>query len=181
MSRINLKNVGSEILFVWDSEGVSPVGDWTTVLWRKYACTADPSVISIPQLVEQESVELRACYLAWIYDLGEAQIDGRRVIDHLSLRSGLSYWWMSSLSEKFNASGVSQIDDAIKALALEMLVVARHAKSIVLISANHRLAACVHGMCLRKGLSYEWRPIHALSNKFNLRSLYKALPQAWQA
>lgn len=176
----NSADKGSTLL-VWDADGAPPLGDWTTVLWRQYASVKDPSIISIAQLVEQKADELRVRYLAWIHDLGEARIDGRRVIDHLSLRPGFSYWWMSSLAQKFNASGASQIDNAIKALALEMLVVALQAKSIVLISGNHRLADCVQGMCLTKGLSYEWRPVKASAIKGNRHSLYRSLPHAWRA
>lgn len=169
------------VLLIWDDEGAPPAGDWTTVLWRQYADIEDPSVISIAQIVEQKADELRARYLAWIYDLGEARIDGKRVIDHLSLRPGFSYWWMSSLAQKFNVSGTSLIDDAIKALALEMLVIARQTTSIVFISKNHRLAACMREMCHARGISYEWRPVRALANKHNLRTLYQSLPYAWRA
>lgn len=168
-------------LFVWDADGAPPIGDWTTVLWRQYAGVENSGVISIPELVEQEADELRTRYLAWIHDLGEARIGGRRVIDHLSLRPGFSYWWMSSLAQKFNASGVSQIDDAIKALALERLVVARQATSIVLTSGNRRLADCVQKMCHAKSLSYEWRPVKALATQHNYLSLYQSLPHSWQA
>ena len=168
-------------LLVWDDEGSPPLGEWTTVLWRQYADVKNSSVISIAQMVEQNADELRARYLAWIYDLGEARIGERRVIDHLSLRPGFSYWWMSSVAQKFNISGVSQIDDAIKALALEMLVVARQTTSIVLISENHRLAACLQEMCHKKSISYEWRPGKALTNKYNLHWLYRSLPHAWRA
>lgn len=164
------------VLLVWDDEGIPPTGDWTAVLWRQYADDDDSSVISITQLVEQKAEELRARYLAWIHDLGEAQIDGKRVIDHLSLRPGFSYWWMSSLAQKFNISGTSLIDDAIKALALEMLVIARQTTSIVFISKNHRLAACMREMCHARGISYEWRPARALVKKYNLRALYQSLP-----
>lgn len=183
MSKSGLKKSAykGEVLHVWDADGSPPVGDGTIVLWRQYASIQYPAAISIPEIVERHADALRASYLAWIHDLGEARIDGRRVIDHLSLRPGFSYWWMSSLAQKFNASGASQIDNAIKALALEMLVVARQAKSIVLISGNHRLADCVQGMCLTKGLSYEWRPVKALANKYNLRALYQSLPHAWRA
>ena len=168
-------------LFVWDAEVSPPVGDWTIVLWRQYAGVKNPGVISIPELVEQKADELRARYLAWIYDLGEARIDGKRVIDHLSLRPGFSYWWMSSLAQKFNISGASQIDDAIKALALEMLVIARQATTIVLTSGNRRLADCVQEMCRAKNISYEWRPVKALATKYNYPSLYQLLPHACRA
>lgn len=170
------------VLLVWDDEGIPPTGDWTAVLWRQYSDENDPSVISIAQLVEQKAEELRARYLAWIYDLGEARIDGKRVIDHLSLRPGFSFWWMSSLAQKFNISGTSLIDDAIKALALEMLVIARQPTSLVFISENHRLAACFREMCHARGISYEWRPVRALVNKkYNLRTLYQSLPYTLRA
>jgi len=169
------------VLLVWDDEGASPPGEWTTVLWRQYATGNNPTIISIVQLVEQNANELRARYLAWIYDLGEARIGGKKVVDHLALRPGFSYWWMSSLAQKFNVSGNSHIDDAIKALALEMLVVARQTTSIVLISGNRRLAACVKEMCHTKKLSYEWRPIKNMARKYSFRSLYQTLPYAWRA
>ncbi len=168
-------------LLVWDADGAPPVGDWTAVLWRQYAGVENSEVISIPELIEQEADELRVRYLAWIHDLGETRIGGRRVIDHLSLRPGFSYWWMGSLAQKFNASGASWIDDAIKALALEMLVVARQATSIVLISGNHRLAACVRHFCRTRGFSYEWRPVKASATTGSRRSLYRSLPHSWQA
>lgn len=178
---INLISSGKDMLFIWDADGVPPVGNWTTVLWAEYASHADPSVVSIPQLVDQHSDYLRSRYLAWIHNLGELRIDGRRVVNLLALRSGFSYWWMTSLAQKFNASGSSHINDAIKALALEMFVVARQVKSIVLISRNHNLGLCVQGMCLRKGLSYEFRPIRPLPYKYNLRSLYRSLPHPLRA
>jgi surface carbohydrate biosynthesis protein (TIGR04326 family) len=169
------------MLLVWDAEGTPPAGDWTTVLWRQYAASEDPSVISIARLVEQESDELRSRYLAWIYDLGEARVIGEKVLDHLVLRPGFSYWWMSSLAQKFNVSGVSLIDDAIKTLALEKLVVARQAASVVLISSNRLLAECLQGMCRTKRLDCECRLVKNIAPSSKIRSSYYSLPHSWQA
>ncbi len=58
------------------------------------------SVHSLPVYVEKHSNRLRDKYLAWIHDLGESQISGKRLIDHLALEEGLSYWWMTLLVEK---------------------------------------------------------------------------------
>ena len=143
---------GKEVtLLVWDAEGPPPVGDWTTVLWRKYAGVGDPAVISITQQVDLEADELRKRYLAWIYDLGETRFNGIRAIDHLSLRPGFSYWWMSSLAQKFNVAEGSLINDAIKALAFERLVATRQANAVVLISGNRQLADCVEQFCCIRG------------------------------
>lgn len=169
------------MLFVWDAEGVPPTGDWTTVLWSAYANVKDATVISVPELVELHAGELKARYLAWIHDLGVSTVAGMRVVDHLAIRPGFSYWWMSSLAQKFNVSGVSQIDDAIKALALERLVVARQATSIVLVSGNPRLAVCVQDFCRKSGINYEFRQARAIQEKRNYRSLYQLLPHACRA
>jgi surface carbohydrate biosynthesis protein (TIGR04326 family) len=169
-------------LLIWDVEGESPQFDGTIVLWRQYAGVDDPFVISMPQQVERQAEELRARYLAWVHDLGEAQIRGKRVIDHLELRPGLSYWWMSSPAQKFSFSETSGINDAIKTLALEALVAMRQANSIVLTSGNCRLAACLQGFCGTAGLSFEWRRVPVSGTpETGLRSLYRLLPLTWQA
>lgn len=170
-----------ETLLVWDAEGAPPSGDWTIVLWRQYADSENSALISIARLVEQESDELRARYLAWIYDLGEAEIKGKRVLDHLALRPGFSYWWMGSLTQKFNVSGGSLIDDAIKALAFEKLVVARQAATVILISSNRHLAECLQKMCRVKNLACEWRPVKRQVSSLKIRSSYNSLPCSWQA
>ncbi len=168
-------------LLIWDAEGPPPQGDGTTVLWRQYASTDDPALVSIPQQVEQQADVLRARYLAWIHDLGVARIDGRRVIDQLVLRPRFSYWWMTSPAQKFNASGSSGIDDAIKALALEALVAGRQPSSIVLVSGNRKLAACLQHYCRAVQLGFEWRPAPALAIECKRSSLYQALPHTVQA
>lgn len=170
----------NDVLLIWDADGLPPVGDWTTVLWRQYSSSSqDPAAISIPQHVEHHSDELRARYLGWIHDLGEMRIGAKTVIDHLELRPGFSYWWMSSLAQKFNASGTSNINDILKAMVLEKILDCRQATSIVLCSKNRDLAAVVQDLCRATGLGYEWRLGQDLSS--NHQSVYKSLPHLWQA
>jgi surface carbohydrate biosynthesis protein (TIGR04326 family) len=115
MAEYGLESVANtgHTLLVWDAEGLPPTGDWTTVLWNGFEKDNDPSTISIPTLAEEQSDILRRRYLAWIYELGETDIIGKRLIDHLELRPGFSYWWMMSMAQKFNALGIPQIDNAI--------------------------------------------------------------------
>ena len=80
---------------VWDREGTPPQGIWIPILWSSFAEDKDSTSYSIPRLVEAQADLLRARYLAWIYDLGEAHIGGKRLVDHLELRPGFSYWWMT--------------------------------------------------------------------------------------
>lgn len=166
---------------IWDREGSPPPVDGTTVLWRQYVGAGEPNVISIPLLVEEQAETLRSRYLAWIHDLGEAVIGGGRVIDQLSLRPGFSYWWMSSLAQKFNASGTSGIECAIKALALEVLLATHQPSSIILISGNHRLAACLQNHCCNIGTDFVWRSVSVREGGGIHSSLYRSLPRSWQA
>ena len=143
-------------LLVWDAEGSPPAGNWTTVLWSGFGEASDSTIISVPKLVEEHADTFKARYLAWIHELGETRINGKRLIDHLELRPGFSYWWMTSLAQKFNVSGISQIDNAIKAFALEGLIAERKPMSIILVSGNGKIASTLRSFCQNLGLRFEW-------------------------
>jgi surface carbohydrate biosynthesis protein (TIGR04326 family) len=175
-------NLGVDgVLLVWDVEEVAPQGDWTTVLWRDYAKIFEPNVISIPMLVEKHSDELRKRYLAWVYELGETKINGKRVVDHLNLRSGFSYWWMTSIGQKYNCLNTSQINNAIKLLVLETLLTKRQIKSIKLKSCNKELAETLKIFCRKIGLTFEWEIVSKVPEPIsNIRYLYNSLPHSFR-
>lgn len=169
-------------LLIWDAEGVPPVGDWTTVLWSSFDKTDDPSSISMPKLVDEQAETFRARYLAWVYELGETRINGTRLIDHLELRPGFSFWWMTSLAQKFNASGTSQIDNAIKAFALERLVSENRIISIDLVSSNSKLASTLKNFCQKLSLGFKWNFAKPAEKPKPLaRLIYHTLPYPFQA
>lgn len=62
------------------------------VFWRSYEVSSNAT--QIPFLVEGNAESLCARYLAWVYEPGEAIAGNARVVDHLELRPGFSYWWM---------------------------------------------------------------------------------------
>ena len=142
-------------LLVWDSESDPPEGKFTTILWRSYSGSSSiSSVISLPSIVDLKRVELRDKYLAWIYQLGELKHQGKRVIDHLLLRPNLSYWWMSSLPQKFNIADHSHINDSIKALAFEEIISEIEPKFVVLRTGNVNLANCLECLCREHSLKF---------------------------
>lgn len=168
-------------LLVWDAEGPAPVGNWTTMLWRQYADIKNPNDVSIVQIVDEKADELRSKYLAWIYDLGEAEIEGKRVVDHLSIRPGFSYWWTSSIGQKFNCSGTSQINDAIKALALEEFVGKHKFTDIFLTSDNRRLAHCIDHFCQSNAINFRFKKTKAICKKGLAKLLFDSLPGSIRA
>ena len=84
-------------IVVWDAPADPPSAEglW---YWRKYA--PDDRAESVPRYLESHGERLRARYLAFIHELGERQIDGRRLVEHLDLGDGFSFWWMTQLAEK---------------------------------------------------------------------------------
>lgn len=169
-------NFRNDVLLIWDSKSPPPKGDWNTVLWCQHADRYDANQVSIFDIVEKNSDVLRARYLAWIYELGESKIAGKRVIDHLSIRPEFSYWWTSSLAQKFNCSGTSQINNSIKALALESLFVGTNFKSVILNSENIILANVISGFCLKKNINFEFHKIKSVQKIIPSKLLLRLLP-----
>ncbi|MBU0764976.1 MAG: hypothetical protein KJ607_09095, partial [Bacteroidetes bacterium] len=145
-----------DTLLVWDAEGNPPAGNHATVLWNSFGNKDSSGLISIPGIIEENSEAYRARYLAWIYETGESRIGGRRIVDHLELRPGFSFWWMTSLAQKFNISGTSQIINAVKLFVLEDLISKYDIKSIIFVSGNKRLAEVLRTFCKKLNLKFNW-------------------------
>jgi len=168
-------------LFVWDTEGPPPIGDWTTVLWSGFGDGGAPDAISIPKLVEEHADALRARYLAWIYELGETHLNGKRLVDHLELRPGFSYWWMTLLVEKSYGKS-DRLYDAIRFFLLEDLAQSLHTGRIILVSGDQTIAATFKKWCRRGGISFEWEQFNCFNKQISLKArTFRLLPYMLQS
>lgn len=178
--------MSSNRMLIWDS-GAKPTtdickGKENIVFWRSYSTHGLPGSVSIPRWVEDHAESLRKRYLAWIYEIGETVIRGKRLVDHMQLRSGFSSWWMSLLAEKCNFAKSPQIDDAVRLLAFTDWMNSRNTERVVLVSSNAALAECLKCWCSRKGIGFEWRRGKNKTLPVSpLRRLYARLPHALQA
>jgi surface carbohydrate biosynthesis protein (TIGR04326 family) len=169
-------------LFVWDADGMPPIGNWIVVLWRSLQADVSLGAVSIPLLVERNSDSLRASYLAWIYELGERKVHGQSLADYLQVRPGFSFWWMSLLAEKCSYSKSPQIADAIRFMALVQWVGGHSPAKVVLVSANRALVKCVRLWCAGLGLAFEWRQMSVKPVKMPwIRRIYELLPHPLRA
>ena len=169
-------------LLVWDAIDSPPEGDWFTVLWSSFEDGDSTNSLSIPKLVEEHADELRARYLAWLYELGETHIQGRRIVDHLELRPGFSYWWMTLLAEKCNFAKSPHIDDAIKFLAFKSWAAEQSTDCVALVTSKEPLAECIRSWCTNAGISFEWQRLPPKSEPVSwLKRVYQFLPHALQA
>jgi surface carbohydrate biosynthesis protein (TIGR04326 family) len=172
-------------ILIWDS--VESLPDCfeeiqNLVLWRSYITHGFSSAVSIPQLVEDHADVLRKRYLAWVHEIGETIIRGKRLIDQMQLRPGFSVWWMSLLAEKCNFAKSTQIDDAIRLLAFTDWMDKKNTKRMVLVSSNEALAECLKRWCSRKGIGFEWRRgTNKNISSTRLSWFYARLPHALRA
>jgi len=166
---------------IWDDEGVPPNGKWIPVLWRSYGEGGDLTH-SIPRLVEEQADTLRSRILAYIYEIGDAQIKGKRLVDHLELRRGFSYWWMTLIVEKSNTYKSPQIINVLKMLVLEDLVRNHSVSAIILVSGNKTLEQAFRLWCKNAGLVFEWRPSRGRTESASrIKRVYRSLPQPMQS
>jgi surface carbohydrate biosynthesis protein (TIGR04326 family) len=169
-------------LIIWDNEGVASFDDETLLLWNSCCESASPKTISIPSLVEDRAEVLRQRYLAWIYDLGETRIRGRSLTEHLELRPGFSYWWMTLLAEKCNYSKSPQIDTAVKMMAFDEWAERQPICRIRLVSANAALVECFRLWCAKYEVKFEWQPGSQIENRSTwFRRIHNALVPWMQA
>ncbi|MBF0231412.1 MAG: carbohydrate biosynthesis protein [Desulfamplus sp.] len=143
-------------VFIWDQDDDPPHGNGNTILWRNYGAKTRKDVFSIPHYIENRSDQLKTRYLAWIHELGEATINDRRLVDHLELRPGFSFWWMTLLVEK-NYTKSSGMYDAFRLLALEELTASFSFNKIILVSGNSKLAKVIENWCSSLKADFEWR------------------------
>ena len=167
---------------IWDAEGPPPPSGKVTLLWRGFDNGVMPSFVSIPTLVEANAEVFRKRYLAWVYELGETLIKGKRLIDHLELRSGFSYWWMTAFVEKCNYSKSPHVDDAIRLMAFDDWAANRVVARVVLATANRQLAECMKLWCAKSDVLFEWQCTYKQPVQLSwVRRAYHSFPLSLQA
>ena len=148
--------------------------------WNGYV--ESEGVRSLLQHVEAHGERLRRKYLAWIHELGDSRIAGRRLVEHLELDAGLSYWWMTLLVEK-SPWKTPSINDAIRLLALEEVVAQHSPATLRVVTADRRIRDAVADLCRNLGIVHEWhRPAGNTSRRtLKFADVYRALPRPVRA
>ena len=178
-----MQEKSSKILFVWDSdEKLSLPSNDDVLNWQSYENSDLDNVFSIQKIIEKNAEDLRSKYLTYIYALGEVLVNGKRVVDHLELRPGFSYWWMTLLTEKCNFAKSPQIDNAIKILALKDWLAKKKYTKIKLVSSNKQLAISIGLLSEEMKLDFSLkRLIEVSNNKLSPKLVFHFLPRIIKA
>lgn len=168
----------SALIILWDSNTKPPQHPGLTYTWDGYS--EQETVRSLYRYVEAHGERLREKYLSWIHELGQSRIRQKRLIDHLVIQDGLSYWWMTLFVEKSPWKSPA-IKDAIRLFAVEEIILRDKPKKLQLVSVNQKLHQVLSGLCQNSGIAYEWKsPPGAPKRKWSLSGIYQALPMFLQ-
>jgi surface carbohydrate biosynthesis protein (TIGR04326 family) len=158
---------------VWDQAGIAPTTADKVLCWQSY--TGGGTCSSVPRYLEDHAERIRQKYLAFIHDLGERQISGKRVVDHLDLEDGFSLWWMTLLAEKSPLKS-PRIYDCLRLIALEEMLTEELPSDLLLISSDKTLAQAMHRLCQGLGIGFRCRLASGSNARWSLRRIYVALP-----
>jgi surface carbohydrate biosynthesis protein (TIGR04326 family) len=122
-------------------------------LWHGYH--EKQGIRSISAYAEANGDRLKRKYLKWIYDLGQTKINNKNLINHLKLKDGFSFWWMTLLVEK--SVWKSAIYESIRLLALEEMLIEDKPNEVTLVHTDPILDRSIKIICRNLGLRYRWR------------------------
>ncbi len=169
-------------IHIWDSQLPVKSSNAQLLLWCSYDENLNKKIVSVQKLVEDNYTVLKQQYLSWIYSLGETRSQGKRIIDHLQIRPGFSFWWMTLISEKCNYSASPQITDAIRLLAFNLWSLDNQIDSVRITSDNKALVECVQYWCRERKIRFSWDGRSERKAKSSiLRKLYHVLPHTLRA
>jgi surface carbohydrate biosynthesis protein (TIGR04326 family) len=154
----------SDVL-IWDSEFPAPSNYQVVILWRQFADSGqEVSCISLPEYIELHADRLHDRFLGFVHDLGNTQIKGKSVQDHLTVTPSMSYWWMTLFaSTRWNDS--SRTTEAIKLLALEEILNSRSWVELELASEDRSIQHSIQRLCVANGKSFRSDPIPKQKSK----------------
>lgn len=143
----------SDVL-IWDSELPAPSNYQLVVLWQQFADKGqEVSRISLPEYIELHADRLHDRFLGFVHDVGNTQLKGKSVQDHLTVTPSMSYWWMTLFaSTRWNDS--SRTTEAIKLIALEEILNNRSWVELELVSGDRSIQHSVQRLCVANRKSF---------------------------
>ncbi len=125
-----------------------------TYLWNGHEDS--DAARSLFAYVERDGEYFRARYLNWIHGISERTVAGRSILSHLALNDGLSYWWLTQLSEKSQYS--SPVEDVVRLFAIERLLTEKRSEGLRYVGSSTRLTAILQTLCERRRILFEHQP-----------------------
>ena len=162
---------------VWDraEQPINFVDD--ILLWQGYS--TNDNFFSIPGYIEEHANDLRAKYLAFVHDLGETNLKGKKIVEHLDIGNDFSLWWMTTLAEKSPFKS-PKIYDCLRLIALEEILLLKKPSKLFLNSSDRDLIVAMRQICKLLNITFSWKAATKTKIKWSVRHLFKNMPHTLQ-
>jgi len=165
----------NEALTLWDCEA-EPLQNAPELHYRWNGYEESATTHSLFRYVENRDTHFRSKYLAWVHELGETRVQGKRVVDHLARPDGSSDWWVTPLVEQSPWKSPS-IMDALRLFALEEILRERRPRVLHVVSGNRTLKTAVENICRSLNVVCETRtPSPVTQRRPVFSTIRRALP-----
>ncbi len=148
------------------------VAEAPVILWNNASCA--PGQFSIPALLEERAIPIRARYLSIISALGRMEIDGVPLHRCLQDDTGNNFWWMGLLAEK-SPFKTPDLYRSLKMLTLEELLCSQRPAALSLYSEDCRLVEAISALCKDLGIAI------VIAHKPSLRAWISSPKSLWEA
>lgn len=143
-----------KILIVEDDISHEYIVDSTVIWWNK-SCANGQNCISITQYVENNSDYFKTKYLEWNAAFLKSKVGDITLEKYYQIEKGISFFWFTSLGQRCNIVEKSQINNAIKLLALEDIIKEFCVDEVVLLSNSNELIATIQDYCQNGGIKFK--------------------------
>jgi surface carbohydrate biosynthesis protein (TIGR04326 family) len=134
-------------------EGSSWDGDSRLVVnWSEVLVSTGQE--SLPLKVEELAPEIKKEYLAWVYDLGQSNINGKTLASQLQINENLSAWWMTLVEEK-STYRCPSIYKVFKLRALEKLYLVNDCRGLIYCGNDQHLQAILENWLKKLNHPYQ--------------------------
>ncbi len=143
----------------------------STFIWWSKSCVEGRNSISITQYVENNSDYYKAKYLEWNAAFLKSKVGDINLEEYFQIEKGISFFWLTSIGQRCNIVEKSQINNAIKLLALEDIISEASVNEVILLSNSKDLIATIQDFCQNGRIKFKKVASTKLSFNF-LKHIY---------
>ena len=158
-------------LKIWDSP-IKPDDNFNTIFWQENGLKP---TYSLNSFIEENKKEIRGEFLDFVFSLGEKKVEGKKVQEHFAIKENFNLWWMTLIAEK-SPYRENSVQESIKLIALEKLVVKKNINKIHLCSPDWRLKRSVEIICKKNDIGLSLELPNSSSFKQRNSSIFRILP-----
>jgi surface carbohydrate biosynthesis protein (TIGR04326 family) len=154
---------------------IDPAGadEECVVLWQ--GAPRRPGVLSLTAHLDAHAGEIRKRYLAWIYDLGQTPIGGRRLCERFVVPGAGSFWALSLFVEQSTWKQRS-LETILKVMALELLLEQQRPAELHFRGSDRQLSRVLKALCAELKIGYS-RSKSPPPGRLGARALRGAIPR----